>query len=268
MAKRNGSPKISVTKNYRLFVRSDDNRPSDLKKHRKLIESMKMYGFLSCFPIVCTRDSKGNLVVKDGQHRLMIAETLGLSVYYVEESVDFDVARVNCTAKIWQLRDYAQKHATNGIEAYREGLEFADQHALPIGTAFALLAGYVSFSSVNDAFATGSFEIRDRKWADMVAGIYNPLRRMNPKIHNARFLEACMAVCRVDGFDTQRLISNAEKCREKLIPYSTRHAYLDMLEEIYNFYRSKLVGLKAEALMAMRERNATARHSLGNGASK
>jgi hypothetical protein len=28
-----------------------------------------------------------------------------------------------------------------------------------------------------------------------------------------------------------------------------------MLEDIYNFHRSKLVGLKAAAMMAMRERN-------------
>ena len=45
--------KIMASKNYRLMQRhSGENRPVDLKKHKKLVESMKLYGFLPCFPIV------------------------------------------------------------------------------------------------------------------------------------------------------------------------------------------------------------------------
>ena len=69
--------RIQTTKNYRLFHRHEgENRPLDIKKHRKLSESMQAYGFLSCFPIVCVRDKEHRLVVKDGQHRLSIAESM------------------------------------------------------------------------------------------------------------------------------------------------------------------------------------------------
>ena len=127
-----GTPnrKITATKNYRLFHRSDENRALNLKKHKKLYESMRLYGFLPSFPIVCYRDAKGNLVVKDGQHRLAIAEELGLPVYYVEESIDFDVAVVNCTPKGWTLVDYAQKFAANGVSSYQEHLDFADRFGI------------------------------------------------------------------------------------------------------------------------------------------
>src|SRR5262245_22388251 len=98
---------IQTTRNYRLFERHEgENRPLNLKKHKKLIESMKRYGFLACFPLVCVRDPDGRLVVKDGQHRLAIAEMLALPVYWIEEAVDFDVAVINCTSKIWALKDY------------------------------------------------------------------------------------------------------------------------------------------------------------------
>jgi hypothetical protein len=249
------SRKIQATKNYALFHRNADNRVLDLKKHRKLYESMKRYGFLRCFPIVCFRDSKGNLIVKDGQHRLAIAQELGVTVYWVEETVDFDVAVINCTAKVWQLKDYALKFSANGNKQYQEGIEFAEQHGIPIGSAFAMLAGNVSFSNVESKFIDGTFKVKDRKWADDVAAVYGPLVAMSHSVKRQQFLEACMAVCRVDGFDSKRLISNAERCREKLVAFSTRDAYLDMLETIYNFGRSKLVGLKVEATMAMRERN-------------
>ena len=249
--------KIQSTKNYAMFKRSSDNRPTDLKKHKKLIESMRRYGFLKSFPVVCVREN-GHLVVRDGQHRAMIAESLGLPVHWVEEAVDFDVAVVNSTAKTWAIRDYAAKYAANGIKAYQEGLEFADAHSLPIGTAFALLAGQTRFNNCEDAFKDGTFKVKDRAWAEAVAGVYGPMAAMAPALKSARFIEACMAVCRVKNFDPQRLLDSAGRCREKLVAYATRDAYLDMLEVVYNFHRKNLFPLRIEALKVMRERNPVA----------
>jgi hypothetical protein len=249
--------KIQTTKDYRMFERhSGENRPLDIKKHKKLMDSMKLYGFLPCFPIVVVRNSKGHLIVKDGQHRLLIAETLKLPVHWIEETIDFDVAIVNSTARVWQLRDYAQKHAANGLKAYSEGLTFAEAHSLPLGISFALLAGTTNFANCEQAFTDGSWKVKDRSWADAVAGIYGPLVVMASQMRNARLIEACMAVCRVPGFDASRLLNGAERCREKLVAYSTRDAYLDMMEELYNYGRKQLVGLKSAAVMAMRERSA------------
>jgi hypothetical protein len=251
------SRKIQATKNYRMFSRSEDNRATDVKKHKGLMESMREYGFIPSFPIVCYRDKNGKLIVKDGQNRLEIAETLGLPVYWCEEEIDFNIAKVNSTSLTWRLQDYAHMFAKNGNAAYQEGLEFTGQNGLPIGIAFALLAGKTGYTNIKSEFVSGKFKIKDRKWAEAVAGIYVPLVALSDDIKNARFLEACMAVCRVKDFDAERLIHSAKRCRDLLVSYSTREAYLDMLQEIYNFGRSKLVDLKVSAVMAMRERNAT-----------
>lgn len=245
--------KIQMTKDYRLFERSPDNRPFDLKKHKKLRQSMERYGFLKCFPIVVRRVGS-KLIVKDGQHRLGIAESLGLPVYWVEEETDFDIADINCTPRVWVLRDYAEKHAMNGLPAYHEGLNFAARYGLPIGTAFALLAGTASFNNCQDSFIDGTFEVKDRPWADAVAGIYGPLAHMSSDLNNTRFIQACMSVCRVADFDAKRLLQGAARCRDKLLAYSTKDAYLVMLEEVYNYGRSKVFPLKVAATMAMRER--------------
>ncbi len=218
---------------------------------------MKLYGFIPSFPIICHRDSKGHLHIKDGQHRLAFAETLGLPVHWVEEPIEFDIALINSTAKVWVMRDFAEKHAANGKQDYRNGLDFADKHKLSIGTAFSLLAGTTGFTNVAEDFRNGNFKIKDREWAEAVAGIYVPISTMAPATKNMRLVEACMAICRVAGFDASRLLSGAERCREKLVSYSTREAYLEMLEHIYNFGRTKLVALKIEALKVMRSRNAT-----------
>lgn len=247
--------KIQSTTNYRLFTRSAENRPTDLKKHKRLIESMRKYGFLKCFPVVVRRGPNGALVVKDGQHRLVVAEMLGLAVHYVEEETDFDVAEINCTAKTWRLQDFAQKHMANGLKPYQTGLEFAAEHGLPIGTAFSLLAGTTNFSNIQAAFIDGTYAVKDRPWADAVANVYGPFVVINPSLKTARFVEACMAVCRVKAFNRKRLLENAQRCRGKIVGYATRDEYLNMLEQIYNYGRKDLLGLKAEAVMAMRNRN-------------
>jgi hypothetical protein len=247
--------KIQTTKNYDLFTRSDLNRPLDMARHKKLFDSMRQYGFLRCFPVVVKRQG-GRLLIKDGQHRWMIAQTLGLPVHWVEEDVDFDVATVNSAAKPWVLRDYAEMHFQNGHRAYGEGLEFSAQHKLPLGMAFSLLAGNTCFHNCQSQFFDGTFRVKDRAWADAVAGIYGPLTTMSPGLKNARFAEACMAVCRVEGFDGKRLVGNAERCREHLVPYATRDACLGMLELVYNHSRKTTIPLKFAAIAAMKARNA------------
>lgn len=247
---------IVTTKNYRLFTLSEENRPLALKKRKRLRESMTEYGFLKSFPVSCSRNGNGKLVVKDGQHRLAVAEELGLPVHYFVEDVDYDIAKVNCTQEKWQSRDFAMKFAAAGNKAYQEGLEFADAHNLPIGTAFGLLAGTVTWSNIKNAFVSGTFTIKDRPYADEVASTYCALVSLSPELRNSRLLEACMYVCRVEDFDAGRLLAGARRCRDKLVAYSTRDAYLDMLEDVYNFGRKHLVPLKINATQAMRERSA------------
>lgn len=256
MAEKTVSRKINITKDYRLFGRTTENRPLNVRKHRKLEQSLKEYGFLPSFPVVCFRDVKGKLVIKDGQHRLAIAETLGLAVPWVEETVDFDIAKINCAQEKWQLKDYAQKYATNGLTQYQEGLDFSEKYGLAIGVAFALLAGTTTFGNIEAAYVTGKFQVKEREWAESVAFVYSRMVAISPSLKKNTFVEACMAVTRVEGFDAKRLIQGAERCREKLVSFSTRDAFLDMLEAVYNFGRAKLVGLRALATMAMRDRNA------------
>lgn len=247
--------KIRTTKDYGLFRKNAENRPIHIDKHKKLVETMKKYGFLEYFPIVVIRDTDGNLIIKDGQHRHAIAEQLKLPVHFVEATVDFDIAEINSTSKVWGLRDYAEKFAENGKEAYRIGLEFVNTHGIQVGVAFSLLAGTTSFGNTSESFYAGTFKIKDLEWANQVASIYKQMVAMSPLIKNSRFLEACMACCRVPEFKPERLIRGAERCREKLVSLSTREAYLDMMESVYNFNARQLVGLKVQAMMVMKERN-------------
>lgn len=248
--------KINATKDYGLFVRSRDNRPTDVNRRKKLVTSMKMYGWLPCFPMVCVRNGNKALVVKDGQHRLEIAEGMNLTVYWVEHDNDFDVAVTAAGQKPWIPRDYAQCYDAKGHKSYHEGLQFSEQYSLPIGVAFALLAGHTSYSNIEVDFVSGRFKVKDREWADAVAELYSQITELASSLKTANFIGACMAVCRTKAFSPKRLIEGAKRCRDKLVPYSTRDAYLDLMETLYNYGRQSLSPLKIDAVNAMRERNA------------
>lgn len=257
--------KIQSTRDYRLFeyINSGENRPLDVKKHKRLVTSMKKYGFLSCFPIVVVHAKNGKLTIKDGQHRFVIAQSLALPIYYVEEPTDFDLAEINGTPLPWQLVDFARKHAANGIKPYEEGLQFAENHKLPISDAFALLAGTSSYSNIREQFVAGAFKVKDRAWAESVASLYKSLVGMSKQVKSTRMLAACLAVCRVPEFDARRLLRSAKRCHDKLASYSTKDSYLRMLEDIYNFGSTRAFGLAAAANNAERERH-PGKHKNGN----
>lgn len=246
--------KINHTSNYDLFHYGDDNRPLAMEQHGSLLESMRKYGFLSSFPISVVRDRKGRLIVKDGQHRLAIARQLGIGVYWIEEEVDYDVAEVSTTSKAWKPLDYAKKYATQGLPDYIEALDFATDRKIVPSIAFALLSGRGTFNSeVRAEFQSGEFRVTHRAWADNVARLFVGMTQVNRKLRASNFMLACAAVCRVPDFDCARMLSAAAKCREKLGQYSTRDAFLAMLESVYNFNRSAKVPLKFLAIQVTNE---------------
>lgn len=250
--------KINVTKDYRLFGRSDKNRVLNVDKRKQLRKSMEEQGFLPCFPIVCMRDETKSLIVLDGQHRLALAETLGLPVYWYEAESEFDVPLVNGGIEKWNLRAFAESFAARGLEPYQDAIEFSESYSVPLGLAFSMLGGTVSFSNIRDAVYEGRFQVKDRPWADKVAAVYSRIVQLQPRCRNAQLIAACMCVCRVSGFKVERLLKGAERCVDKLQCFSNKDAYLDMLETIYNFGQTSLVPLKINAIQAMRERDVTA----------
>lgn len=250
---------IFVTRNYSLFTHDGDNRPPNPEKHKGLKESMEKHGFLSDCPIIVQRKD-GLLVVKDGQHRLHFARELGLPVAYtITDVMDLDIAALNDTQVAWIPKDFAETYSRRGITAYSVGLRFAHENRLPIGMAFALLAGKTSFSNCEKEFRSGKFTVTCPRFADAVIRIYHPLVKLAPALENNSFIRACMAVCRVTWFDRHRLIRCAERRRDELVCYATRDLYLEMLEKVYNYRQTPKSPLSLAAKEATRRRRKSAR---------
>ena len=207
------------------------------------------------FPIVCKK--KGNkLVVLDGQHRLTTAIQLGIVFYYIVIDFDFEVAKVNNTQQGWKARDYAEKYAYNGHEQYTTLLEFDKDNLVPLTQNAALLADCISFSNIRLAFQMGEFKVVNLDWATKICDLYNRSIALSKHIRNSCFRSACIAVCCLEDFDTDRFIKAAERQSNKLLGYSDKIAYLTLIEDIYNFNRpvKYYVNVKGDALQALKSR--------------
>lgn len=249
-------PKVHSSTDYRKFVNVTRNRPTDLRQHKNLEESYAENGSMPEFPCIVTRLPDGRFEINDGQHRAALAEKYGLPIYYIITDKKLDIAKINNTQKVWRYSDYAQSYANQGKEEYEQIISFAGQYGIPIGVAAGLLSGTISPHNCRDSYLSGNFKIKDRETAAVVASLYSQLVTLNKKIKNVRLLQAIYACARIPGFDPNRIIAGGNRCFEKLQSYSTREAYLAMLEELYNYGRRIAFPLKVNAENAMKERNA------------
>lgn len=253
--RRGKSYEAKKSKDYSRFVRSEENRIVDIAKRKRLETSMRKHGFIPSLAISVQKIPGSNkFLVREGQHRLAMSEKLGIEFYYIEDDTEFDIASVNAASKVWDMKDYAMRFAASGNEDYAEALEFAERYRVTVGTACMLLAGASGFKAIAESFREGSFKVKEREWAEKVAELHQALYKQSKAARNNACLMACMAVCRVPGFSVARMVRNIKKCPEKIVSYSTRDAFLGMLEEIYNWRvrTTNMVPLKLQAVQALR----------------
>lgn len=251
------NPKLQRTKDYSKFVFAKGNRDVTVNhlrpQHKALKASMEKYGFLPFFPIAVYADGNGKLVITEGQHRFTFAREMGLDVYYVIHEEPVDIAEINQCAATWTPNDYCKKWLHDGNKEYERAADFAEQYGVPLTIAFSMLAGSASWSSaVKKKFERGEFRITNSKFATRVASIYKNLCEINKSAKHNQMVRSLWACCLVPHFEETRLINTARRRPEMLVRVGSVDAWLDILQDIYNFGRSAKVPLKFEAQEASR----------------
>lgn len=257
--------KITQTRNYHLFLPCATNRritEKDTATLTKLKRSMEKYGFLP-FPIIVRRTGD-RLVIIDGQHRYIIAQELKLPIYYVEtERDDIVIAECADAQSAWKVFDYVDSFASQGNEQYKELLEFAKAHQLPLTVCANMLAGGLANNAGcrGVALKQGLFEIRDREMATRMAGIVSCIREYAHWITSNKSLNAISRFLRVKEFDDETFVKKVRSHSSMLRNQPTVEGMSEMYEEIYNYQsrtRYPLSFLAREA--AIRRPNNTPEH--------
>ena len=249
---------VKQTSDYSIFSMADRNRTVclDSAKRRRLVQSMQQYGFIPAYPIYVYR-TDGRMEVQDGQHRLAAARQLGLPVYYIEVSHGIDIPRIQNTQAPWTIRDYAESYANAGNPHYKQLLDFAEIHDIPLSTARAILSNRVG-SQTGDMcakFQRGEWKITSRENAERVVHLLSAITAVAPQCRSRFLIAALFAYSLLDGADDRQLTVNLHRKPELARQYGSRDGYLDMLEQIYNFRSRQAVPIRVYAENMLKKRS-------------
>jgi hypothetical protein len=227
---------IYVTRDYKKFCNSDENRGLSKPALKKMTDSMKKFGWLPAYPMhVVSRN--GRLVVIDGQHRFAAAQSLNLPCLYVvcAENEKLQVSDINVAQKPWNNIDFANSYHNQGDMNYTKLINFVEKYKLPLGiSAKLLMAINGSKSTGTDVIREGKFKVKCEERAEIIAEVVVRLKGLVSWAAHSSFVSAIMRCMNVDGFSASRFIQKCEANPGMLMLQPTTEAFVELIEKIYN----------------------------------
>lgn len=131
--------KVIETTQYEIFKQHPSNREIDQKLLIKLRKSIEKRNLLSERPILVD----GEMQVIDGQHRLEIAKSLQIPVYYQvrNDLTPEDIIILNNNQKQWKNTDYLDHYCKQGYENYLKLKDFMDKENMSLKLSLLILNG-------------------------------------------------------------------------------------------------------------------------------
>ena len=175
----NATKQVQTVEKYMSFSKPEDfnqirNLPfnREAKFRQDLANSMNEFGFIGTIDLIYTDlfsegDEKGKyfLYVPDGQHRVITAMQLGLTVdakvhqhkfTSIPEIVKF-VSSLNSTQKAWSPMDYINCYVSLEMQEYITLIKVTKGCAFTVSTIALMLYGFRSKSNVANSLKNGEF---------------------------------------------------------------------------------------------------------------
>jgi hypothetical protein len=249
------SYKILETNNYSKFELGPFNR--DIGNIEDLMVSMKRYGFLSGCPITVKRKSNGKLMIILGHHRFRAAEKLGIPIKYVEEKEDLDPYIIEKPGAVWNLQDWLTSRFRNNLAPYVAVRKYHTETGIPLNCVISMLAGDSAGSGNHQkAFKNGTYKLGDPTHSNIVKDIVLHLKGVGVNwATNSYLIHAISKVAWVQGFSPTVLKKKIGTHRQLVQKQSSKQAYVDMIDAIYNYGSRQKMPLSFLADEAAKQRN-------------
>lgn len=244
--------KVLKTMAYNIFERLDGNRTMNPHHLVRLKNSFNAKALLS--PIIVNEKYE----IIDGQHRFETLRSLGLPIYYIvvpgyglEE-----VHILNSNSSVWKKTDYLQGYCDLGLKPYLEFRKFMqDFPAFGVQASLRILTGFKGENgksvrnedrtkTIIKIFENGNLKI------DNLGGSYDNARKIaqfKPYYEgwNKRsFVAAMLHIFKNEKYKQKEMIAKIEQQAGKLRDCTCTTAYIELLENIYNYKRVQKVNLR------------------------
>ncbi len=248
------SYKLNATRNYGLFELADFNR--DVEKTKRLEVSMKQHGYIPAYPLHIVRNGSRKLLIKAGNHRFVVAQRLGIPVFYIICEDTATIQELEGATIHWTLKSFLQSFSRCGMVDYQVVAEYVERTGIPLVCAMSMLGGHSAGSgNFQRAFKGGTYRITDKDHAEQVAMIIQRCKDAGFKHATVNlFVAAISRSLRVPSFSAKKFMQRVESHAGLLCRQVHLDAYMDMIESIYNRGSQSKIPLAFMAKQAAQDR--------------
>ena len=227
---------VLKTNDYSMFKHMNGNRNINKLHLKRLRESMSEK-YIEV-PIIVNSNNQ----IIDGQHRFEAAKELGKDVYYIKVrnlNLD-DVHRLNTNSKNWTAEEYMQGYCELGLEDYIKYRDFKRKYGFGHNETNAILTNRCRMSgSKNTDFNDGVFKILDYDLAVKNAEKICMVKEYYEGYKRRYFVYAMLELFENPDYSHVEFLNKLSFQSVKLQDCTDVKGYLILIEDIYNFKRSK-----------------------------
>lgn len=230
---------VQMTGNYKLFKIDTRNRPIDSIHLMRLHDAIERKNLLREYPIVVNAEMK----VIDGQHRLKVAESLNIPIYYIisDRVTIEDVATTNSHTRHWRLEDYLHHFCSAGNLEYLKLRRFWEKNNFLALTTAVRLCYYGTGKdgerggNLSRLFAIGSYMANDIQFAEKVAQACLDFSKYVFFYKETVFVNAIACLMANSEYDHARMMGKMKYLSAKLVKCANIELYMVVFTDIYNY---------------------------------
>lgn len=192
---------VYKTDDYSIFKLSKFNR--NVIMSNKMLEQAKQ-GFVS--PIIVNEE----MIVIDGQNRLLHAKEVGVPVEYIikEGLTEEDITRMNINQRPWSLKNFIEAFANQGFSEYVKLVDLINEKYSNVTNIIRFSLDYPTAAETPTKIVTeGKFKFHNYDKTLEFLKYYQRFRERTKTPKRSRVESALYVLFRIEGFDKERAIN-------------------------------------------------------------
>ncbi len=232
-------PELRQTRDYDIFELHALNR--SVIKTDDLELSMLSFGFIPGQAIHARKNGKpGKLTIIDGHRRFLAAQRAGVPVWYIVSNDKAAPVDVEGAKKLWGTKGHLEAYVKEGRDDYIVVRDYHERTGIPLSTCISLLGGHTAGNNFGKKFRDGKYKVGARTIAAKIEAIMVELKNLRVEFCcHQNFVKALARVLHVKSFDPDLFLSRVKQNRGMMLRQPSVSAYLDMIEDVYNYRTNK-----------------------------
>lgn len=239
---------VYSTTDYSRFKMINGNRGINMRKVAKIIKEIEGGNDMLRYYPIQVKENDDRLDILDGQHRFYIDKKLKRPVYYIlveEEKTMPEIAMINSNVEKWKPEDFINCYMNHGNKNYEILKTFLDRYDFSLSVALVMLktgtpGSEQAHRETMEAFRNGTFIAQHIDKAEELGDMVHLFNEFS----NFRSRAFVIAIYKINkaGLVAVDEICRAYKERPEMLTQQANYkAYVNTLEQIYNFKKSKRV---------------------------